>query len=158
MAGSNSWLDKRHNLRRRKNVIEFNLNQDFFVRDVDRADGSYFKINRQISEFLIRNGIAAKYKDGIKARAEQRLAGKINNALAKALADGSDQVEFTLEQVQWFHDVLADWSVPPGLAGWHIELFDYVVGLIHDAEAEAKAAKNGTSKAGEVSKPEFAKS
>lgn len=121
----------------------FKLDHAYLIRDMD--DALFKKSPRNLTDFLVRQAIAAKYKDGIKNRADQRHAAKIQNVLTGALKDEKNTVELTSDQIRWLYDVLKDWSAPAVAVNWFVDLFDYVEGMIRDLDNEEKSSKSGST-------------
>jgi hypothetical protein len=124
---------------RRTTMKDFKLDHAYLLRDVD--DSLFKKSPRNLTDFLIRQALASKYKEGIKNRSDQRHASKIQNALTVALKDEKDSVSLTSDQIHWLYDALKDWSAPVAGASWFIELLDYVEGLIRELESAEKTVK-----------------
>jgi hypothetical protein len=134
----------------RRNLMKFRCNVDYVVSDADREDlktpdgrlvASAFKENRGVTDFLVRNAIAARYKDGVKDRTVQRTLARVQNAFIRAVRDGEDEVELDEEQLRFVHDTLKEWSVPPGLVAWHVDLLESIEAAVSAIGEEKRAAK-----------------
>lgn len=120
--------------------MKVNLNLDYVIREQERNQpGSYFAVNRQVSELLIRFAIDAKYKDGVKDRVIRRVVSPILKALAKAVNEKLDVVELSLEQLTFVLETLEAYACPPSWLG-------LVDDLVVELEALKKAAEDEKAK------------
>lgn len=124
--------------------MDLKLNLDYIVREHD--DALFRKASRNITDFLIRQAIAAKYPNGVKVRSEQRIVARLQNALATAMVEEKDVLpQVAADHIQFLYDVLKEWSAPAVLTNWFVTLFDAVEALIRDIEAAAKTPKSGST-------------
>lgn len=139
--------------------VTINLSLPFKVRDDQwaewRADPkSGFKTTRDVSDWLIRSAVAARYRDvlqgvdgrmvvreGMANRTEQRIWGAIQDLLA----DKSDAIVISGEALRWLHESVDKWQVPPALASWSLTLLDALKREIDSLDSPKPAAAQAAS-------------
>jgi hypothetical protein len=155
----NRSADRRAELKRSDQRVILNLKLDYVVRAAMREDSkgpdgrvvqeSYWKHDRQISEFLIRSSLIAKYPEGSEKSAKKKNA-KALNALARATNAGKDSLDVDRSVVEHVQDALAAWGkCPVEFQPWLVDLEDEVERAIKAADEGEKASKNGAEKASE---------
>lgn len=116
-------------------MVDFKLNLDYVVRDSDRAEpNGAARRNVTLTEFLISEAVAAKYPPAppsggvskrfgeIQEKTDRRLAGRILNAVARAVKAAGEadvgSVSLTKEQFEFLDKLIEGWAVPAPWAGW----------------------------------------
>lgn len=105
----------------RKRMIEFKMNLPYKLRPDERqgptnpngvevAEG-FFKHDRNMTDWLIRAAINAKYPEGkSKEKAIKKLNARVHDALVDTHLAKSDTAEFSREQLEHVRDCLAEWD------------------------------------------------
>ena len=157
--GSVGWLERFKERREaQRNVVELKLDVDYVVREADRKPGNASEENHTLTDFLVTQAISAKYPapphlqaansralGEIKEKTDRRIAGRVHNALGRAMNDDAKSIELTEEQFEWVHKVVDEWNVPPHWAGWYDDLLDHCE-QIKMKLAEEKKAKRAEKK------------
>ena len=92
-----------------------------------------FPAGRNIAEYIIRAGVAAKYQNGLD-RAKQRLWVPVQDALLDAVTDGKNEIEISKDQAQFVFDTLDKWDVPVPLASWYMTTLSAVEDLLKNGQ------------------------
>lgn len=129
--------------------MKINLALPYVVREGERADAngkpSYFSHDRQISDYMIRLAIEARYKQGVKEKAVRRQITSVQKILFTAINEKSDTAELSVEQVTFILDTLDAWEAPSFLVSWVEDLTDYLAESKKSTELAAKAEKKSAA-------------
>lgn len=113
----------------------------FTVRDQLRNQPNAIEAHdRNISDWIIRQAINTRYKEGVKDKAIRRLVGPILKKLTLAVNEKRDSEDFSVEQVQFVLDSLEQYSAPPEWVSWVDDISEEFnrAKAAHDAEEKAK--------------------
>lgn len=141
----NPFLESRANTSAKRSEggrrMEISLVHKYRVRP-DEPNG-YFKVARQISDFMIRQAIGQKHPQGFKGE-DLRAADRVQDALSDAVESERDTITLDRRDVKWIADAFEGSSAPSGftnMASWWVKFTDY----LDDALRADKAKTNGVA-------------
>lgn len=155
----NEWLrqlkikSEHRTLVRRAKPVKFLLEHDYYITAQDRKN-ELFETNSKITSFLVRNGVNAKFQQGVKDRTQQELAASVTTMFLQATEEDLDEVEIDARELDLIDQSFKEWSVPVTWTPWFVILRDYVEKALEDAKKEAKEAKEAAKEAAKAAKKE----